>query len=427
MATTARDPSRAHPYGGTARILTALLLATAACAADRDAARDDNDLSALEVPSPAERVCTPGDDATCNAGAREGWFTGTCQSDATCACALGTGDAGAAPTGRCAVPERSPAFNGTFGVAAAARTEEAAVVVTQTGSGSFTRTTLQWVDGLGVARGAPVRMPMRGGIASGATPAVATDGTHYLACWSETNRVHCASVAPGGTEATHVLELPGYAPAVAFGGAGWTLAYDTYDGSRTETWAQRLDARFQPTGPARRLAEAAGRSSSEPVLTARGNGFVAIAGRPATLHDLDAELAPRATPVELGVAFWTSGSLAATEHGIAVGLAIAYGAQLIHIDASGVKRTRHLGGGGKWGLPVDVRVAGDGFRAAWNDVRGWRDEAVDTATGSGETTGQFAQFVSFELGGTVLVAVTSGSGVHVLRRPPPDSQTAASR
>ncbi len=215
-------------------------------------------------------------------------------------------------------------------------------------------TKLQRLALSGDADGPPVEMgqSFRGEVA------IATDGNRYVTCWGggpalPSDPIQCASIPFAGGGPELALAVDGRYPVVRHADGAWTLAYQV----ASRVVLQRIDGAAQPIGLAKALEVGVERMPT--LLATRGDALLLVAGLDrANAHWFDSRLEPLAPPIDLGVPFWGSGSVAIAATGMTAAIVLAkpYGATLFEIDRASVQSRSERGGpdADKRGAIVDL-------------------------------------------------------------------------
>ena len=350
-----------------------------------------------------------GDDSS--GGAGEGWSDGAIGGEAG-PCPLGS--APSTSSGTCEPLVRSSENWAHLGdVVAAARAKDAGLLYVDAEGGAF-RMLFQLIDDAGRPLGEPVTLRTARESVRSIGIGLASDGTRYLACMSEMNDTQCLFLAPGSppVQAYHVV---GNAPSLAYGHGEWLVAYGV-DGGQA---LQLLGADGAEIGSPVLFPDSISGLTPKIPLAATPEGFVAVMGATEKIYRLDPELQLIGTPLDLGVGFWTYGSVAATESMIAVNLSVPYGSLLAWGGLSGSITKVAMSGGGKLGLPIDLLASGHGISAAWDDSGTLSFEAdVRSVLPNAEASSESDSLATVRIGAQTLVADVAGGFTLRVRRMP---------
>jgi hypothetical protein len=407
--------ARNHARRGPVLLLLSGLTSACALAGDvSDGPRSDSSTFTAAIGAAGGAACVPGEDLTCNGSGSATWYAGRCLAEATCACAAGY--LADAASGKCVGDEASSDGWGPGVDAAGGKDVGAVVYVTVSSAREQQQPVLQWLNEFGVAQGARVALAPADGAGAVGVPTVATDGTRYVSCWSRAERVRCAAIPARGTAPIVVYEGPGTTPSLVYGAGSWVLGAVVGQGQGAKTELRRFDADFKPIGDARSFPADPSSFGVGLVLAARAGGFVLVTGAPATIHPLDAQLAPNGAPIPLPEPFWGFASVAATDTHVAVSLAVPYGGRLFHVDPRGLVQETGLSGGGKAGLPLDLFVQGSSIHATWSDGT-WHHEIVGSPAvrPAANPESRLFPLAALTVGGNLLVGVAGQQGLRVRR------------
>jgi hypothetical protein len=306
----------------------------------------------------------------------------------------------AAAIGVTATWEALPYRSGSF-ASASAGSEGAVVYLARQPLGSAFIVKLQRVDARGAVQGAAIEL----GLTTEATPdpsglTVATNGDHYVACWTSTASISCASAPVGEGGATPGLSIAGESPSLAYAAGAWALAYRVGEGPAAQLAVVRMGSDAKVAG-APALFEggcAEGCDADDaPRLAATTDAFVLVgsdeSGK-ATVRWLDVALKPISSPIDLGVPRWFHAAVAASGERAAVSIGHPYGFHVFLLDRQGVVSAHdpRPGKAGKEGVRVGLVPEGASFGMLWQTPDGFRYDAIERAIEAGDIQGDFDGF-----------------------------------
>lgn len=234
---------------------------------------------------------------------------------------------------------------------------------------------LQRLDAAGGRRGAAIEL---GQVTASSAPrlTIASDGTHYLACWDDATavKISCALAPVAQGPSLPVLSLAGLWPSLVHSAGAWTLAY----GVPGNVAVAHVAGEGSLIGPAT-LFPVEQPAPPKALIAATTDGFALLSaptlesGEDVYVHRLNSAFAPLGAPIDLGVKLWLRDALAIAVNGarIVVSVPEPYGSHQFFIDDGAITLTLPLSEGSKMGPDVALTVDGASFgRLAQNDNYG---------------------------------------------------------
>jgi len=268
----------------------------------------------------------------------------------------------------------------------------------------------QWLDGDLAPLGAAEELDRRPDMGTLVQPAVASNGTDVLVCWSAQDDLRCFLLRKDSPPSLFFATTGAFPTPAAFE-TGWGLAYQwsTLATDAAEIKVLRLTGEGQALGPTVSFPSDNYFHISVPFVSTP-SGFALLAGRKSlSLIRLTRDLEVQGDPVDTKLLPWSFQSLAATDEEAAFGLSVPYGNRLFHVRGQEVVATQSRPCVGKAGCQVAVTWQGRGFAAAWwntPDELAFAADVDQATVGEHEILGFGPQVLLVPFRGR-LVAVTS--------------------